>query len=147
MDSVKKISAVATYPLRHEVLWPHIEKEADCGIEVDKQEGTFHVGALKDETVVSIATFLIEKHEDIPYKNQYRLRAMATSPEHRGANFGKKVIEFAIQELRNRNVEVVWCDAREVALGFYEKLGFKVTGDFYNVPDIGPHKLMYYEIN
>lgn len=72
---------------------------------------------------------------------------MATSPKVRGENFGKQVIDFALEELKNRKVDLLWCDARKVALGFYEKMGFHIFGDFYEIPIIGPHKLMYKEIN
>jgi len=48
-----------------------------------------------------------------------------------------------LEELKDRKVDLLWCDARKVALGFYEKMGFKILGDFYEIPIIGPHKLMY----
>lgn len=141
------IPSKQTYQLRFNVLWPHKKSLNECGLDVDDMEGTFHVGAFKKKELVSIGTFLIQRNEIFKEEKQYRLRAMATSPIVRGENFGKKVIEFAIQELRNRKVDLLWCDAREIALGFYEKMGFTVVGDFYDVPQIGPHKLMYYKIN
>ncbi len=127
-------------------MWPHLSKLEECGIEVDDKEGTFHVGAFKDDNLVAIGTFLIERNEKFKQKKQYRLRAMASTPEVRGENFGKRVIDFAINYLKSKEVELLWCDARKVALGFYEKMGFNVVGDFYEVRNIGPHKLMYYEI-
>lgn len=146
MLEVGIISAEETYPLRLKVLWPHKNSLNECGIDVDDLSGTFHVGAFKNGELVSIGTFLIQKNEKFKEKIQYRLRAMATSPVVRGENFGKKIIDFALEELQNRKVELLWCDAREFALGFYEKMGFTVVGDFYDVPKIGPHKLMYKKI-
>ncbi|MBI2281935.1 MAG: GNAT family N-acetyltransferase [Bacteroidetes bacterium] len=147
MLEVGIISAKETYPLRLKVLWQHKNSLNECGIDVDDLSGTFHVGAFKNGELVSIGTFLIQKNEKFKEKIQYRLRAMATSPVVRGENFGKKVIDFALVELKKRKVELLWCDAREVALGFYEKIGFKTLGDFYDVPIIGRHKLMYKKIN
>lgn len=147
MQEVGLITAPETYKLRLEVLWPHLNSVDECGIEVDGCDGTFHVGAKKDGEVVAIGTFLIEHNKKFNNKNQYRLRAMASSPEVRGENFGKKVIDFAINKLKSEDVEILWCDARKVALGFYEKMGFEVIGDFYEVRNVGPHKLMYYRIN
>ena len=144
--SAKIIASKETYPLRLKVLWPHKNSLNECGIDVDDLAGTFHVGAFKNDELVSIGTFLVQNNEKFKEKTQYRLRAMATSPKVRGENFGKKVIDFALDELKNRKVELLWCDAREVALGFYEKMGFTIVGDFYNVPLIGPHKLMYKKI-
>lgn len=146
MEETKIISSEETYPLRLEVLWPHFDKLDQCGIDIDEVEGTFHIGALKDGEIVSIGTFLVQKNEKFDAKIQYRLRAMASSPKVKGQNFGKKVIGFAKEELKSRNIELLWCDARKVALGFYEKMGFTIVGDYYDVPKIGPHKLMYYNI-
>ncbi|MCB0401013.1 MAG: GNAT family N-acetyltransferase [Flavobacteriales bacterium] len=147
MDEVRLISPEETYPLRLEVLWPHLDRLDQCGIDVDETEGTFHVGALKDGKVVAIGTFLIQRNEQFDAKKQYRLRAMASSPDVRGGNYGKRVIDFALDKLKNEGIDLLWCDARKIALGFYEKMGFEVTGDFYEVRNIGPHKLMYYRIN
>jgi predicted GNAT family N-acyltransferase len=146
MNETKIIKPQETYPLRLGVLWPHFERLDQCGIDVDEVEGTFHVGAFKDGEVVSIATFLVQKSINFEEEKQYRLRAMATSPKVRGESFGKEVIDFAIKELKKRKIKILWCDARKVALGFYEKMGFTVIGDYYDVPKIGAHKLMFYNI-
>ena len=140
------ISAKETQPLRLEVLWQHKNSLEECRLDIDDLESTFHVGALKNGVLVSVGTFLVQRNEKFEEKYQYRLRAMATSPKVRGENFGKQVIDFALVELKNRGVELLWCDAREVAIGFYEKMGFNILGDFYEVPMIGKHKLMYYKL-
>ena len=36
----------------------------------------------------------------------------------------------------------LWCNARLHAVGFYERQGWKVEGDEFDVPDIGPHFVM-----
>lgn len=146
MNEVKLIPAQATYSLRLRVLWPHLSKLEECALEVDDKKDTFHIGAYKNDAIVAIATFLVEKNEKLNKKKQYRLRAMATDPDVRGENFGKQVIDFAIEKLKKEGVDLLWCDARKVALGFYEKMNFKITGDFYEVRNIGPHKLMYYNL-
>jgi len=143
MKKVKLISSSETYPLRLAILWSHLKNEEDCRIDVDELEGTFHVGAYKDEELVAVGTFLIESNKQLKEKKQYRLRAMATSTKVRGEGFGKQIIDFAVEELKQRKMEILWCDARKIALGFYEKMDFTIIGDYYDVPKIGPHKLMY----
>ena len=142
-SSVKIITTKETYPLRLEVLWQHKNTLEECKLDIDDLPTTFHVGVFKDGEIVAIGTFLQQQNEKFEAKNQYRLRAMASSPKVRGENFGKLLIEFAIEELKNRKADLLWCDARKVALGFYEKMGFKIKGDFYEIPIIGSHKLMY----
>lgn len=143
MNQVSIIQSQQTYSLRLEVLWQHKNNLEECGLDIDEIETTFHVGAFKNGELVSVGTFLVQRNEKFEEKYQYRLRAMATSPKVRGENFGKEVIDFALKELKIREVELLWCDAREVAIGFYEKMGFNILGDFYEVPMIGKHKLMY----
>ena len=145
-SSVKTITTKETYPLRLEVLWQHKNSLDECKLDIDDLTTTFHVGAYKNGEIVAIGTFLQQQNEKFEATNQYRLRAMASSPKVRGENFGKLLIEFAIEELKNRKVDLLWCDARKVALGFYEKMGFKIKGDFYEIPIIGKHKLMYKRI-
>lgn len=145
-SSVKIITTKETYPLRLEVLWQHKNSLAECKLDIDDLTTTFHVGAYKNGEIVAIGTFLQQKNEKFEATNQYRLKAMASSPKVRGENFGKLLIEFAIEELKNRKADLLWCDARKVALGFYEKMGFKIKGDFYEIPIIGKHKLMYKRI-
>ena len=133
--------------LRHEVLWPHKSSTAECVIEPDDVNTTFHMGAVENNTVVGTSTFLIDINDKFETKSQYRLRAMATSPTVRGKQVGRKIIEASIEKLRTMGISLLWCDARLEATGFYEKLGLQMKGEIYDVPNIGPHKLMFIELN
>ncbi len=146
MIEVREISTEETFPLRLQVLWPHLSSLDECLLPTDNLPGTFHVGVLQNGTVMSTGTFLVQKNPKLSYEKQYRLRAMATAPEAKGKGFGKQLILYAVNKLKQRKAEVLWCDARKNALGFYEKLNFQTIGDFYTVPKIGLHKLMFYII-
>ena len=143
---IKQLETDAIKELRYEVLWPHKNSSSDCTIEPDSAESTFHIGATMGNEVVGTSTLIIDINPNFEEQNQYRLRAMATSPKIRGTRTGVAIVNKAIEELQKRNVKLLWCDARLIATGFYEKLGFKIKGDVYEVPNIGPHKLMYKEI-
>jgi len=144
--TIKELPAADIRKLRHEVLWPHKSSFEDCMIEPDHISTTFHMGALENNEVVGTSTFLIDVNEKFDTKCQYRLRAMATSPSVRGKQVGRQIIEASIQKLKNMKIDLLWCDARLEATGFYEKLGFTMMGEIYNVPNIGPHKLMYLKL-
>ncbi len=146
MRTTKRISSKETYPLRLSVLWHHYNKLNQCDLTIDELENTFHVGAFLEDEIVAIGTFTEEKNKNFSAKNQYRLRAMASSPKVRGQGFGREIINFAVKELQRRNVEILWCNARKIAFGFYRKLEFKTIGDYYHIPKIGLHKLMYLEL-
>ncbi|MFK8039074.1 MAG: GNAT family N-acetyltransferase [Crocinitomicaceae bacterium] len=134
------------WPLRNLVLWRH-KILLDCGIEADLKRSTFHIGAVdKDDNVLGTSTFIIENNENFNEIVQYRLRAMATHPSARGTGLGKKMIDKGIEKLKKKKVDIVWCDARIEATEFYNKMGFETVGETYDVPEIGPHKLMYFRV-
>ncbi len=145
--TIKKLDISDIKPLRYQVLWQHKSSTDECVIDADFESTTFHIGAIKNNEVVGTSTFIIDINDEFNILNQYRLRAMATSPKVRGEGVGRQIIKFAIKQLKQMNVDLLWCDARLIATGFYEKMGFKTLGDIYNVPQIGPHQLMYIELN
>lgn len=143
---VRIISAQETRPLRHLVLWPHIEKAEDCVIDIDTREDAIHIGAFENDQLISVCSLFELSSQRIKQAKQYRLRAMATHPNFRGMNAGKRVVQFALELTRNKGFDVLWCDARQVALGFYEKMGFSLIDEWYEVPKIGLHKTAFYQL-
>lgn len=140
---VKIISPDLTRPLRHRVLWPHIEKVEDCVIDIDRRVDAIHLGVFDGEKIVSIGSLFQMDSNKIQFEKQYRLRAMATDPDYRGQNAGRVLIEKSFELLKEKGVDVLWCDARKIAVGFYESLGFSMLPEEYEVPKIGPHYFMW----
>jgi len=137
------IKSHLTHQIRHRVLWPHKNQE-NCSINEDLLEETFHVGVFLNEEIVSIGTFIKTDNNLFENKHiQYRLRAMGTNKEYQKKSMGKQLILYAKKILINKRVNILWCDARKEAIPFYKKLGFKTKGNYYKIPKIGLHKLMY----
>lgn len=143
---VSLITPEQTRQLRHLVLWPHIEKEVDCIIDIDHRDDAFHLGVFLDNEIIAVGSLFQMNSPKLQHEEQYRLRAMATHPEHRGTGSGRLLIEKAIRLLKEKNQDVLWCDARIKAVGFYQSLGFSVVDEVYDVPGIGPHKFMWIEL-
>jgi GNAT superfamily N-acetyltransferase len=144
--SARFIEPAETQSLRHRVLWPHLSSSEVCVIDIDNREDAFHVGVFQGETLISIGSFFRMLSPRLVEQNQYRLRAMATDPDYRRMHAGDHLISFACEELRNRNIGVLWCDARLVAVPFYESIGFSKFEDVYEVPLIAPHHFMWKEL-
>lgn len=145
------ISPKATRQLRHVVLWPHKSSPAECTIPGD--EDAVHLGAFTEAGVhVGVCSLFLgmrsERFPDVlPAEAPVcRLRVMGTLPEVRGSGAGRALIERAKVEAKGRGAAWLWCDAREVALGFYERMGFRYCSDFYEVPEIGRHRMMAIEL-
>ena len=46
----------------------------------------------------------------------------------------------------NEKNDLIWFNAREKAVGFYERLGYKKNGNPFSIADIGIHYLMFKKI-
>lgn len=136
------IEAEKTWALRHQVLRPN-QTLADCAYPTDNDPGAFHLGAFQNDVLVAIASFYREQHPDLEHASQYRLRGMAVQPELQTRGLGRLLIDAGEQELRSSNVNAWWCNARSSAAGYYAKMGLQQLGPEFDLPPLGPHKVMY----
>ena len=140
---VRRILSEETWLLRAAVLWPEKTPGPACRLAVDEAPGAFHVGVFRGRELVAVGSFLPERHPMLMPRVGYRLRAMATHPDHRGQGCGRALIRHAERELMRAGESGIWADARKVALGFYAGLGWDVSGPFYDVPKRGKHRLVH----
>lgn len=138
--TVGLITAERTRPLRKRVLRPNFS-EPQLVFPGDEQDSTFHVGTLINDEVVGIMTVMRDPHP-MTRDPAWRIRGMATAPEHQGSGFGRAMIEHGCREAWSRSNDAIWCNAREIAFGFYEKLGFTMVGELFEIDDIGVHSVM-----
>ncbi|MHA4179313.1 GNAT family N-acetyltransferase [Bacillus cereus] len=47
---------------------------------------------------------------------------MVTLPHEQGKGYGSALLDYLIQEAKNRGVKRIWCNARENKVNFYKKL-------------------------
>jgi len=59
---------------------------------------------------------------------------------HQGLSSALLKMGFPI--IKQNLCNLVWCNARENAIGYYKKVGFEEVGDNFDIPDVGVHKLM-----
>jgi len=96
----------------------------------DDAPGAVHLGAFVGERLVGIAT--------VTEENGLRLRGMAVEDDARCRGVGAALVHRVCAVAIERNAPL-WCNARAAAVGFYEKLGWVVEGEQFDMPDIGPH--------
>ena len=139
---VKKVTAKDIRPLRNLVLRPNLPIETTY-YDLDDDINTFHLASIMDNTIISIGTFYPENDIELQTKNGYRLRGMATHPKFRRKSAATKLMKESFVLLKEKKCDVLWCNARLVAVEFYKSLGFKITGKIFDIPSIGPHYKMY----
>ena len=142
MLKIIEVSADKTYTIRKEVLRNNID--LPFKFDGDLNETTFHLGAFNNDKIVGVASFMKNEHK-LFKGSQFQLRGMATLPEVRGLGFGKELINKSVEILKAKNTTILWCNARIVALPFYEKLGFKIVGEPFDIEIIGTHYVLVKE--
>lgn len=138
---VLRIKPEETYYLRSKMLWPG-KSLNECKFPGDFESQTFHLGAYIDDKLVSISSFYFSQNQAINEEFQFQLQGMATLSDYRKRGFSSQLLDTAIVVLKQNQCRVLWCNAREAARGFYEKVGFTAQGDYFDIADIGSHILM-----
>ena len=142
---IKFIPVEDTLAIRNDILRGGKLSLDECRFPGDENEGAFHLGYFDSDRLVCIATFHPKNYEGYSGKG-YQLRGMATLEAYRGKGIGNQVVNFAIVYLRGQKANYIWCNARKSALRFYTNLGFEVISDEFEVPVIGPHRVLYLKI-
>lgn len=103
--------------------------------ELAKEKEDILIGAFDDDEM--LACCLLTKAD----KNSLRLRQMAVQNNLQGKGIGGSMMNFAEILARDKGYKKLIMHARETAVGFYEKLGYKVAGDKFIEVTI-PHFVM-----
>jgi GNAT superfamily N-acetyltransferase len=139
--NVKQISTEETIVVRHPVLRKGRPRE-DCYFAGDDNESTFHLGVFDNNQLMGVATFLENNFSGLTGK-QMQLRGMAVLENYQGKGLGAQLLKTAEEMILKKNIYTIWCNARIVAVPFYEKLGYRVIGDSFIIPEIGIHFVMF----
>jgi len=142
---IKSIDVEKIRPLRHSELRQGQDFSTSSYLR-DNDIDTFHMACMADSKVLTCATFYPEKSSNKKSKNSYRLRGMATDSNFRRKGYARDLMHEAFKELKKRSCDLLWCNARLVAVDFYKSLRFRIYGDIFYIEGIGPHYYMYKEI-
>lgn len=124
--------------LRHAVLRPG-RPSASAVFDGDDEPTTHHYGAFDGGGAVACLSFMRRDRDG----EAHQLRGMATAVAVRGAGVGRALLAFAEDALvAATGIAGLWCNARVESVGFYERVGWVVVSDVFEVPDVGPHRVM-----
>ncbi len=132
--SVCAIALERTRALRHEILRAH---EPIAALADAEPPGAHAVGAFDDGTLVAVGFVFADEPPA-----SWRVRGMATAPAARGRGAGSAVLDGLVAHARGYGARRVWCNARSPARGFYERAGFRVCSEEFELAKIGPHFVM-----
>lgn len=142
---IVNINAEEIRPLRHAELRQGQDFSSTSYLR-DNDKETFHLACRINRKIITCATFYPEITDKKVSKNPYRLRGMATHVDFRRKGYAAELMNRSFEVLKEKGCDLLWCNARLVAISFYKSLGFKIIGDIFDIKEIGPHYYMYKEI-
>ncbi len=120
--------------LRNEILRKPLNLTFETG-ELDKEKNDVLIGAFDEENMLGCC--LLTKLD----KDTVRLRQMAVQNNLQGKGIGASMMNFAENVARDLGFKKICMHARKSAIGFYEKLGYKINGQEFEEISI-PHFMM-----
>ena len=103
--------------------------------ELKREKDDILIGAFEDDEILGCC--LLTKIDNQCAK----LRQMAVQKNRQGLGIGESMMQFAENIARDRGCKIITMHARENAIGFYERYGYKTKGDEFIEINI-PHRVM-----
>ena len=128
--------------LRWEVLRIGKPRETAHYIGIDEDPKTRFLVAYHDEQMVGCSTLQTDSRKGA----KFRIRGMAVHPEFQNLGIGSKIVEM-LQEYAKENGSGIWCNARIRAVPMYQRRGFEIISDIFEIEGIGPHHDMQWNLD
>ena len=103
-----------------------------------------HAAVFDHVSAVSCATLMLDEWQ---CEAAWRLRGMATDSNWQSRGLGTALMEYLIDWATtdppiSQRIITFWCNARVPAIAFYERLGWTVDSEEFDIPTAGPHRRM-----
>jgi GNAT superfamily N-acetyltransferase len=118
---IQKITSQDTWPIRHAVMWP--DKPIDHVRLPDDEQG-LHFGCYDHGRLVSVISLFITGDEA-------QFRKFATCADFQGKGYGTALLQHIVNEAGLYGIRRLWCNARVSKSSFYERAGFRYTGNTF----------------
>jgi GNAT superfamily N-acetyltransferase len=140
---VREVAVDLVRPLRHRVLRAGLPEQT-VHTERDHDPGTVHLAAIEGDDIIGVITLFPEPFPEDVGRSADHFRWMAVDESRRHSGAGTALLRHAAKVARDRGSELMWANGRDSALGFYERLGFRVTSYGYvdSVSGIAHHHVV-----
>ena len=136
--TIRPASAAQVMDLRHAVLRTGLARETAV-FDGDDAPTTRHFVAELENRVIGCVTLVLNEWER---KAAWQLRGMAVDPALQGRGVGRRLLQAAESCVLTTGTKQLWCNARTPAVPFYERYGWAVVSDEFDIPTAGPHRKM-----
>lgn len=139
----EQVDPVLTRRLRNAVLRPGLDVDAVHWPDIESEAAVTFAVLGDDEAPLATVTVIPAPCPWRPGDGPaWQLRGMATDDGARGRGVGRVALDAVVAHVRATGATLLWCNARDVALSFYERAGFVVAGaGFVNERGIPHHPM------
>lgn len=132
---VESVPVEAVYDLRREVLRRGTPSD-DVGFPPDRDATTRHLAVRNAAgVVIAISTWIEQESPDRAGRPALQLRGMAVAGVARRLGLGALLVTAGVALATERDLPVIWANARDTALDFYRAQGFDVVGEGFLTSD------------
>ncbi len=143
---IRRVTLEKILDLRHRILRAGLPPES-AHFNGDEAQTTLHLAAFAVDArgragnhAIGCLSLMLNAFDAQP---AWQLRGMAVDEPHQRQGLGREMIMQAEQTaaLEGR-ASVLWCNARLPAAGFYQKQGWSIVSEVFEIPTAGPHVKM-----
>ena len=109
---------------------------------IDTDQRTRFLVAYYENKMVGCSTLQTDPRDGA----MFRIRGMAVDFDFQNNGIGSKIVE-KLQKYAKENNTGIWCNARIRAVPMYERRGFIIVSDVFEIEGIGPHYDMQWNFN
>lgn len=142
MIEIIEIPYQDTFSVRHPVLREGKPIES-CLFDGDDLKTTKHFGLFVAKKIVGVVSIYKNKNSTFKAVNPFQIRGMAVLATFQKKGYGELLVLHCEKYILEQNGDLIWFNAREVAVGFYEKLHFSKWGNSFLIADVGIHYIMF----
>lgn len=120
--------------LRYDILRKPLHLQFDQE-ELEKEKDHILIGAFDEDEILGCCTLTRISNDEV------RLRQMAVQNNLQGKGIGASMMNYAENMARDKGYKIITMHARKTALGFYERLGYIITGKEFREVSIAHFKM------
>ena len=109
---------------------------------IDTDQRTRFLVAYHENKMIGCSTLQTDPRDGA----MFRIRGMAVDFDYQNNGIGSKIVE-KLQKYAKENNTGIWCNARIRAVPMYERRGFVIVSDIFEIEGIGPHHDMQWNFN
>jgi GNAT superfamily N-acetyltransferase len=143
---IRRVEVGIILDLRHRILRAGLPPES-ARFDADEAATTLHWAAFEVDAAgragsqpVACLSLMLNSFQAEP---AWQLRGMAVDDPHQGCGLGRQLLARAEEDAAAQGqAGLLWCNARVPAAGFYQKHGWTIVSEVFEVPTAGPHVKM-----